>query len=190
VSGSAHDPGSLPPVLSEEERAFRASLGRLVDWYRLRQWPALSRALLAVVLLPVGNVLVAISMARPSLDESTRLSLTILGLLVIASGPLWAIWQLYRAIRSDLYVAIRLDGLGVRLDPEREEALYAWDRVVEVRHDSAAKCLRIELEDGAPLTLRGAFEGVSLDELGQRIRDARRLGVWNRLIPRYPPTSE
>jgi hypothetical protein len=175
-----------PPALSEEELAFRASLTRLVDWYRLRQSRALAGAFVpGLVLLPLGSLLVAASAAPLRMHASAQLVLTLGGVLVTAAGPLWAIWRLYRAIRGDLYVAIRLDGLGVRLDPKREEALYAWERVREVRHDAQTETLCIEIDNESPLLLRQVFEGISLGELGGRIRDARRLAVWNRLRPRY-----
>jgi len=191
VSGPEEPKSQPPPELSEEERAFRANLEKLVDWYRLRQSRALARAFLpGLLLLPLGSLIVALSMAQLDLPEVLRPLLTVLGVLVTASGPLWAIWQLYRAIRGDLYLAIRLDGLGLRLDASREESLYAWENLEEIRLDPGTGLLRIELRDGATVSVAGPFEGVSLEELASRIRDARRLAVWNRLVPRYPPSEE
>lgn len=188
---SSEGPESLPPVLSDEERAFRASLEKLVDWYRLRQSRALAKAFLpGVFLLPLGSLIVAFSMSQVALSDLLRPLLTLLGVLVTASGPVWAIWQLYRAIRGDLYLAIRIDGLAVRLDPAVDETLFVWERVHEIRHDPAANLLRIEIDDSPPLALSGPFEGVSLADLASRIRDARRLAVWDRLVPRYPPNQE
>lgn len=191
VSRSEEEPKSLPPVLTDEDRAYRASLGKVVDWYRVRQSHALIRAFLpGLLLLPLGSSIVALSMAQVTMPEAMRPVLTVLGVLVTSSGPLWAIWQLLRAIRRDLYLAIRVDGLALRLDPERDERLYAWEQIQEIQHDPAAGVLRIELDDGAPLAIFGPFDEVSLAELGSRIRDARRLAVWNRLVPRYPPSEE
>ncbi|MFT3926238.1 MAG: hypothetical protein QM778_27075 [Myxococcales bacterium] len=178
-------------MLTEEERAYRASLEKLVDWYRLRQSRALARAFLpGLLLLPLGSLIVAVSMAQLKLPEILRPVLTVLGVLVTASGPLWAIWQLYRAIRGDLYLAIRVDGLVLRLDPNREERVYAWESLEEIRHEAGAAVLRLELQDGSVLSVAGPFEGISLADLASRIRDARRLAVWNRLVPRYPPMEE
>ncbi len=191
MSSAEDEPKSLPPVLSDDERAFRASLEKLVDWYRLRQSRTLLRAFLpGLLLLPLGSAIVALSMARVSMSEALRPVLTVLGLLVTMSGPVWAIWKLLCAIRGDLYLAIRVDGLAVRLDPKADERLYPWEQIGEIQHDPSADVLRIELEGGAPLKLSGPFEEVSLPELGRRIRDARRLAVWNRLVPRYPPGEE
>jgi hypothetical protein len=184
--------GSLPPPgLTEEDLAYRASLEKLVDWYRVQQSGALVRAFLpgALVLLPLGSLIVALSMAPLRIPEHLRPLLTLLGVLVTATGPLWAILQLFRSIRGDLYVAIRLDGLGVRLDPQADEVVYPWDAICEVRYDRGASTLWIELEAAAPVAIRRAFAELSLEELARRIRDARRLAIWNRLLPRYPKVS-
>ncbi len=177
--------------MSDEERAYRASFEKLVDWYRLRQSRALAKAFLpGLFLLPLGSLIVALSMSQVALSNLLRPMLTVLGVLVTASGPVWAVWQLFRAIRRDLYLAIRIDGLAVRLDPALDETLYSWERLHEIQHDPEADLLRIQADDGAPLALAGPSEGVSLAELASRIRDARRLAVWNRLVPRYPPSQE
>jgi hypothetical protein len=186
---ASEDEAPLPPALSDDEQAFRASLERLVDWYRVPQAGALVRAFVpgAFVLLPLGSILVALSML-PQLPVSmtVRPLLTVCGILVTAAGPLWALRQLLRAIRADLYVAIRLDGLGVRLDPAREEQVYAWDRIGEVRYDPERAALCLELHDQAePVCVPGPFAELTTEELARRVRDARRLAVWNRLSPRY-----
>lgn len=168
--------------------AFRASMAKIVDWYRLRQSRALLRAFLpGALLLPLGNLLIAASMARSSgLSASLRPGLAVLGLCVSALGPLWAMWQLFLALRGDLYVAIRVDGLGVRLDPKQAEAVYAWERVQEISFEPDGKLLRIDIDSHETLLIRGPFAEIGLDELARRIRDARRLAVWNRLVPRFP----
>jgi hypothetical protein len=189
VRKAADDHRSLPPPgLTEEDLAYRASLEKLVDWYRVRQSGALVRAFLpgALVLLPLGSLIVALSMARLRIPEEVRPFLTLLGVIITATGPLWAILQLFRSIRADLYVAIRLDGLGLRLDPQRDEVVYPWDSICEVRYEPAAATLWIELEDAEPVAIRRPFAELSLEELARRIRDARRLAIWNRLLPRYP----
>ncbi len=182
-----------PPVLSPEDAAFRAAMAQLVDWYRLRQSRALCRAFLpAAALLALGNVILAFSIARNSgVAEALRPLLAMGGLGVTALGPLWAAWQLFRALRGDQYVAIRVDGLAVRLDPQREEVLYPWEQVQRVSLDQAPgqQGVRIEIDSGEALLMQGPFAEVSLDELARRIRDARRLAVWNRLAPRFPVES-
>jgi hypothetical protein len=105
--------------------------------------------------------------------------------LITASGPLWAIIQLLRTIQRDLYVAIRSDGLCVRLDPSRAERVYEWDSVLDAQYDADNGVISVSLASAGPLSIGGRFSELGLPELSRRIRDARRLAVWNRLPPRF-----
>jgi hypothetical protein len=180
------EPAALPS-LDDDERAFREALGRTVEWHRPAQLRALWHAFWpgALVLLPLGSVTVALPLISRRIPLHLAPFVTLLGVLVTASGPLWAIVHLLREIRRDLYVAIRVDGLCVRLDPGAGEQVYDWNSIVETAYDPAAQVIRITREGDAPLAIGGAFNGIALPELCQRIRDARRLAVWNRLRPRF-----
>jgi hypothetical protein len=180
-----------PPPVDDEERAFRASFARMVDWYRVKQ----SRALVAAfgpafLLLPLGSFVVALSMMQRLVPIHLQAPLTLLGLLVTASGPLWAIVHLLRSIRRDLYVAIRVDGLCVRLDPRERESVYAWDSIEDARYDETQRALSVSLIGREPVAISATFSELDLPELGKRIRDARRLAVWNRLEPRFGAEGE
>src|SRR5690349_14866626 len=102
---------ALPSPLDDEERAFREALGRTVEWHRPAQLGALWLAFWpgALVLLPLGSVIVAVALISRRIPLHLQPFVTLLGVLVTASGPLWAIVQLMREIRRDLYVAIRVD---------------------------------------------------------------------------------
>lgn len=173
--------------MDDDERAFRAGFSRLVEWYRVEQTRLLWRAFWpALLLLPLGNLVVGLSMVRQIVHPSNAGIVTLLGVLVTACGPLWAISQLLRSIRRDLYVAIRVDGLCVREDPKHEERVYDWESVLDARYDDARRVIRVSLADqDEALVIRGPFSQLDLPELSQRIRDARRLAVWNRLVPRF-----
>jgi len=172
--------------MDDEERAFRASLGRLVDWYRIEQTRPLLRAFLpAFVLLPLGSLVVALSQLPRFVPVGLAPWITLLGVFVTASGPGWAILQLLLTIRRDLYVAIRSDGLCVRLDPEEHERVYDWDSVLDAQYDASDEVIRVSLASAEPVAIRGKFAQLGLAELSRRIRDARRLAVWNRLEPRF-----
>jgi hypothetical protein len=174
--------------MDEEERAFRAAFGRLVEWYRVEQTRLLWRAFWpgALVLMPLGSVLVGLAMANKLVPYALQPALTLAGVLIIGCGPLWAIAYLLRSIQHDLYVAIRVDGLCVRLDPAREEQVYGWDAIVDARYDDARRVISISLaDDEEPCIIAGSFSRLDLPELSRRIRDARRLAVWNRLEPRF-----
>lgn len=175
-----------PPPLDEDERAFRAGFGRLVEWHRVEQGRALVRAFIpAFVLLPLGGFLVGGALMPRLVPIALAPWVTLLGLLVTALGPCWAVAQLLRSIRSDLYVAIRVDGLCIRLDPSRGERVYPWDSIEDAQYDEALRALRVSLKEAEPVTIAASFSRLDLPELARRIRDARRLAVWNRLTPRY-----
>lgn len=178
---------ALPSPLDDEERAFREALGRTVEWHRPAQLRALWLAFWpgALVLLPLGSVIVAAALISRRIPLHLQPLVTLLGVLVTASGPLWAIVQLMREIRRDLYVAIRVDGLCVRLDPGAGEQVYDWNSILETAYDPSEQVIRITRAGDAPLSIGGRFNEIALPELCQRIRDARRLAVWNRLKPRF-----
>lgn len=172
--------------MDEEERIFRASLGRTVDWYRVKQSRALWSAFApAFVLLPLGSFLVALSLLPKLVPIRAQPLLTLLGLFVTALGPLWAIVLLLRSMRRDLYVAIRVDGLCIRLDPSTGERVFAWDLIEDARYDERRRALSISLVGAESVSIAASFSELDLPELGRRIRDARRLAVWNRLEPRF-----
>lgn len=176
-----------PRELDEDERAFREAFGRTVEWHRPAQLGLLWRAFWpgALVLLPLGSLMVAFALFSRSVPIDLQPVLTLAGVLVTGSGPLWAIVQLLRAIQRDLYVAIRIDGLCICLDAGAGEKVYAWEGIREVMYDASSAVIRITREDAAELSIEGAFSEIDLPELSRRIRDARRLAVWNRLRPRF-----
>jgi len=179
------EPRGLPPI-DDDERAFRASFGLLVDWYRVEQRHALWLAFWpAFLLLPLGSTVVGASMSPRILPLAYAPWATLGGVLLTASGPLWAIIQLLRTIRRDLYVAIRSDGLCIRLDPRRAEIVYEWDSVLDAQYDASRGVISVSLASAEPLCIAGRFSDLGLPELCRRIRDARRLAVWNRLEPRF-----
>jgi hypothetical protein len=155
-----------------------------VDFYRVEQASALWRAFwpAAFVFLPLGAALMALALTDRWVAGALQAGLTVLAIAVTASGPLWAIVSLLRSIqRDDLYVAIFLDGLRVRLEPDREPRHIPWEELCDVSCDGRGVCLRLAAGE---LQIDKAFAVLSLPELAARIRDARRLAVWGRLTPR------
>jgi hypothetical protein len=175
-----------PPPLDEEERAFRESLEKMVDFVRVEPPKLFLRAFLpAFVLVAVGGHLVAGSFAYAESAPQRGLLLLLAGVLVIACGPSWALFWLIRSMkRDDVYVAMRVDGLCIRLDPRVPERVLAWEALHEVRVDPETDQIWVELTTGEQVHLPGPFSGVTNPQLAARIRDARRLAVWHRLAPR------
>ena len=186
MSSEAQGP-DIPPPADEEERALRESLAKLVDFVRVEPRRLFLRAFLpAVVLVAAGGHLVAGSFTHSLSRPKLGLVMLLAGIVVVAAGPAWTLFLLIRAMDRDreLYVAMRVDGLCVRLDPSQPEAVHAWDAIHEVRVDAETHAVAVELTSGEQLLLRGPFSGISNPELAARIRDARRLAVWHRLTPR------
>lgn len=187
-ASSARERGAGPvspvPELSPDQRAFRASLEGLVDFYRVEQAASLWRAFwpAAFVFLPLGSGLMAVAMSDRWVSMSHQPWLTALAIAVTASGPLWALVTLLRSIqRDDCYVAIFLTGLRLRLEADQEPCHIPWDDLREVACDECG--VRLSLTSGE-LVITKAFAALTQAELALRIRDARRLAVWGRLTPR------
>lgn len=188
MSPVLHDSSSGAPaddnahaILSDDQRAFRASLCGLVDFYRVEQTPALWRAFWppAFIFLPVGSVLTAVAMTDRWVYGPAQPLLILVALLVTALGPVWAIVSLLRSIRrDDRYVAIFEEGLRIRLDPTAELQRIAWGQLESVACDDSQ--LTLTLVEGE-LRIENKFAELSLPELAARIRNARRLALWGRL---------
>jgi hypothetical protein len=187
MHGQVHDDGPDPPELSEEDAEFRRAFADLVDYYRVNQSAALWRAFWpgALVLLPLGCAITALSVAPRIVPSHLSLPVALLGLGVTGAGPLWCMLGLFRAIRrDDLYVAIRTQGVCLRLDPARPAELVPWDDIEEVRYDGGLACVMLSTK-GQDLRIEARFAELSLEELARRLRDARRLAVWQRLVPKW-----
>jgi hypothetical protein len=179
---ATHEKGGLPTWLSDDERKFRASLEGLVDFYRVAQGGALWRAFWpgAFISLPLGSLLMALAMRGRFIVVGFEPALTLVAIVVIASAPLWALFTLLSSMRrDDRYVAIFQEGLRVCLDANVEPVQIAWEALsaVELREDGHLWLATSEGEIEIALT----FAELSLAELAQRVRDARRLAVWGRL---------
>jgi hypothetical protein len=85
-----------------------------------------------------------------------------------------------RSSRGEAYVAIRKDGLGIRLSARQDERVLSWESLDDVRPSDDQKEV-IVLASGCEYALTGPFEGITVHDLTLRIRHARRLAVWNRL---------
>jgi hypothetical protein len=167
--------------LSDDDRAFRASLDGLIDFYRVEQGSSLWRAFWppALIFLPLGSVLTAVAMTDRWVHGPLQPYMIVLALLVTATGPLWAIVRLLRSIRSeDRYVAIFEEGLRICLDGPDELRRIPWQELLEVQCDGSQ--LRLVLAAGE-LPIKNRFAELSLAGLAARIRHARRLALWGRL---------
>jgi hypothetical protein len=190
---ATHEKGALPAWLSDDERAFRASLEGLVDFYRVAQGGVLWRAFWpgAFISLPLGSLLMALAMRGRLLAALVRghvhfdlhgfePALTLLAIAVIASAPIWAIYTLISSMRrDDRYVAIFQEGLRISLEPGNDPVFIPWQELaaVEVRSERGLVLTGEQCE----LEVTQQFAELSLEALARRIRDAKRLALWGRL---------
>jgi hypothetical protein len=192
---ATHEKGALPAWLSDDERKFRASLEGLVDFYRVAQGDVLWRAFWpgAFISLPLGSLLMALAMRGRLLRALTQGSvqfrldgfepaLTLLAIAVIASAPIWAIYTLLSSMRrDDRYVAIFQEELRVCLEPGGEPLHIPWQELSEVAlRPESTSCLVLVWAQ-REIEIKVSFAELTLTELAQRIRDARRLALWGRL---------
>ena len=74
----------------------------------------------------------------------------------------------------------------MRLDPRGGERIYDWDSIVDAQYDERHRVIQVAVRgDEERVAIAGSFAELDLPELSRRIRDARRLAVWNRLAPRF-----
>lgn len=184
MSAERHETESpVDAQLSPEELAFRASLEELVDFYRVEQAGALWRAFLppALVFLPLGSLFTALAMSTRFVSFSLQPLFVLFALAVTAAGPVWAIVSLLRSMqRDDRYIALFLKGLRVRLDAEREPVFIRWEELADVQCEE--RCIRISLSQRVDsLEITSRFAELTLKQLAERIRTAKRLALWGRL---------
>jgi hypothetical protein len=180
-SSSYDRESALLPVLSEDERSFRASLEGLVDFYRVAQGGALWRAFWpgTLVFAPLGSMLMGVALTDRWVFGRFQLALVVLAMLVTACAPLWAIVTLLRSIRvDDRYVAIFLDGVRVCLDPSQGPQRYSWAELLDAQAEGEQLTLSTARGE---VMIQARFAELSLTELAFRIRDAKRLALWGRL---------
>ena len=192
---ATHEKGALPAWLSDDERRFRASLEGLVDYYRVDQGGVLWRAFWPGVFisLPLGSLLMAVAMRGRLFRALTQGSvqfrldgfepaLTLLAIAVIASAPIWAIYTLVSSMRrDDRYVAIFQEELRVCLEPGVEPLQIPWRELSEVALRAGSPDCLVLLWGQREIEIRVSFAELTLADLAQRIRNARRLAVWGRL---------
>jgi len=184
MSSGPKDTGPSPPALTADEAAFRASFAQLVDWYRVSQAPMLRRAFMPAMLgfVPLGGLSITLGTSR-LLPASLGPIAILAGIAIVAAGPIWCAFTLLSSIGNDRYLAIRVDGLALKLVADAPERLIVWEELEDARYDETTHCAHLTIRDRSSCTLSEPFADVSLPELMRRVRDARRLSVWQRLTP-------
>jgi hypothetical protein len=171
---SSHSAPPAAALLDGASPRAEATHDDIVDFVMLEPQQDFARVFApAAAALVAGWVMVLLSPAHVTW-------LPVLGAVLLASAPVGALLSFVRASRGEAYVAIRKVGLSVRLEPNTPERVLAWEQIEDVSCREKEGAVALTLPDCVVL-LRGPFEDLSVGELTLRIRNARRLAVWNRL---------
>ena len=107
-------------------------------------------------------------------EAGTAFALFGLGMLLVASGPIGAIWTLRRLWRDDEWVLLRDDALVVQA--HEGDTLIPWYEVERIRCRDGE--VMLELRDGGEFQLPKRFAGRDADDTAKRLDTLRRKCNW------------
>src|SRR5580692_5606218 len=88
---------------------------RIVEWYRADPWPRMRRALIiGPAVLTLGGVVVAASFLTYQ-PLNVRIGAAVLGLALVLSGALFSVMGMQRILRDEVSLALRTDGVALRV---------------------------------------------------------------------------
>lgn len=144
----------------------------ILDWYRTDPWPRMRRLLIAgPALLSLGGLVVAVSFAARQ-PERVRSTAAVVGLMLVASGASLLLAGMFRILRDDAYVAIRTDGVVLRL--LSRETLLVWSELARARWDAQSAELVLERTEGEPIVVTQTFARIAGPELADKLERMRR----------------
>ncbi|HEY3821489.1 MAG TPA: hypothetical protein VGL81_30185 [Polyangiaceae bacterium] len=152
---------------------------RIVDWYRVDPWPRMRRVLFTgPLVLALGGLVTAASFLG-RVPRDLRGDATLLGVVLVAGGALFTIVGMSHILRDDVYLALRTDGVVLRL--AGLETLVLWDELASVRWNAPPGELVLERSAGAPLAVPRRFRGIEGTALAERILQTRRKAAMSLL---------
>jgi hypothetical protein len=152
---------------------------RIVDWYRVDPWPRIRRVIaIGPSILTLGGLVVAVSFLTHQ-PESVRIEAAIVGLVLVAGAAIFTAIGMGRILRDDAYLAIRTDGVAVRVGST--DAVVPWDELEEARWDALQGALVLVLADGRTLVAAARFARVTGPELAGLVTRARQRAAMNLL---------
>ena len=152
---------------------------RILEWFRADPWPGMRRVLIAgPSLLTLGGLVIAVSFLS-SVSTEVRIDTSAAGFALIGSGALVTMFGMGRILRDDSYVAVRTDGVAVRVGGQ--ETLVAWDALVAARWDPSRSLLVLERDGAAPIAVERGFARTPGAQVAERIEQSRRRAALNML---------
>lgn len=152
---------------------------RIVEWYRVDPWPRMRRIIaIGPSILTAGGLVVAVSFLTHQ-PESVRVEAAIVGLVLVAGAAIFTAIGMGRILRDDAYLAIRTDGVAVRIPGT--DVVIPWDDLAEARWDAERGAIVLLLADGRTVVAAARFAGVTGPDLAGLVARARRRAAMNLL---------
>lgn len=152
---------------------------RILEFYRADPWPGMRRVLLAgPALLTLGGLVTAVSFLS-SVSREVRVETSAAGFALVGGGALVTIFGMSRILRDDSYVALRTDGVAVRVNGH--ETLVPWEGLVSARWDASRAELVLEREGGSVIAVDRGFAHAPGPTVAKRIEQTRRRAALNML---------
>lgn len=152
---------------------------QLIEWYRIDPTPRVARVLaVAVPMIFVGCVCLALAWIGRSDTTELRWVFACVGALSNVGGPVYAIVGLRRVLTYDEYVAMRTDGLELKL--ESHSVFYPWDSLSELVLDERGGLV---LPD-TYVVLPARFSGIDARGLVRRMEQQRKRALLGLHTPK------
>jgi hypothetical protein len=152
---------------------------RILEWYRADPWPGMRRVLVVgPALLTLGGLVIAVSFLS-SVSREMRIDSSAAGFALIGGGALATMFGMGRILRDDSYVALRTDGIVIRVGGD--ETLVPWDALHAVRWDASRTVLILEREGAPSIAVERGFARTPGSEVAERIEQTRRRAALNML---------
>lgn len=144
---------------------------RIVEWYRVDPWPRMRPiVVIGPALLTLGGLVVAVSFVTHQ-PADVRFAATVIGLVLVGGAALVTMVGMSRILREDAYLAVRTDGVALRL--EALDVLVPWGDLGAVRWDAGRAELVLERDGADEVRTACRFARISGKELAERIARAR-----------------
>jgi hypothetical protein len=142
---------------------------RIVEWYRVDPWPRMRPfVVIGPALLTLGGLVVAVSFVTHQRAD-VRLAATVIGFVLVGGAALVTMVGMSRLLREDAYLAVRTDGVALRV--EALDLVVPWGELAAVRWDAATAELVLERTRGEGGVRGEGGEGA--DEVRTACRFAR-----------------
>ena len=152
---------------------------RIVEWHRADVWPRMRRVLLTgPAILTLGGLVVAGAFLAHQ-PRAVVADATVGGLLLVAAGALSTAIGMQRILRDDVYLALRTDGIHVKV--AGVDALVLWDTLEEVRWDADRRELVLERTGAPAIAIAGSFARIDGPALARRVASIKRKAAMNLL---------